>query len=930
MVDYGDIGISMSTTPTSPASQTPGGVSLPPLTRVGRFQVEAHLGTGGMGDVYRAWDPVLERSVALKLLRPGDREAGATERFRREALALALVSHPHVCQVYDLVEDPRGTFIAMELVDGLTLDQAALHMGTREKLQVVLGVAQALEAAHAKGIVHRDLKPHNVMVHPGQHGAPPLVKVLDFGLVRLVDARPAGQAAAPEGATPAYPTSHEDTAPQPAEPPSSGSVAALHGSGPHSWDGLTQAGMFMGSPGYASPEQIQGQSVGPGSDIFSLGILAWELLTGEHPFPGEGRARMKAIAHGERRDLKTKGLPAGTAELLKAMLEPHPFKRPSAARVSATLARLVRPRRVLPWVILSAAAAVALTAGALWQFGRGVLSDLPRQHAVRLAILPFDNATGDSRLDSIAGVILPEMLEMGLALPTRLAPIDALTLARARAGLKLAPKGPLAPGDQARLATALGAQVLLRGQLSRSPDGSLVFRYELADARGKVRHGGTAQQAGERTVVAMPLARLATQDLLRAVAPFAPSTRALPEVPAQVLEVYARAADLMEKGNFKDAAPAFQAATRAAPDYAPAVLGYARCLMHQADADPEPIFHWARWAARAQGNRILEMRALISLAVRQGERGQWEAADHTCREALALAGVLGEATSEAEVRALMGVNLQRRHLSGEALAELERALALYQNLGIPQAATHALNSLAVLERERGHLKEAEAHYQNALRTAQSYGDRWSEAFLNNNLGDLALALEGSFDHAEEHFRKAQELRAAIGDDRGMTYTLMGLGSVRQARGDYGGAEAMDQQFLAQARSTGLRPMEALALYNLGEVTRAAGRLEQARAWYRQSLALHQELKDTTMEVHCLAGEAECLARDGRAGMARTLLERARALSAQDTPYLLRTQAWLARAEGRTADAQALFARALAEARVQAPEIQSELKAAGAR
>ena len=161
----------------------------------------------------------------------------------------------------------------------------------------------------------------------------------------------------------------------------------------------------------------------------------------------------------------------------------------------------------------------------------------------------------------------------------------------------------------------------------------------------------------------------------------------------------------------------------------------------------------------------------------------------------------------------------------------------------------------------------------------------------------------------------------------MVYTLMGLATVQQARGDFTQAEALLGQFLEQARKTRLRPMEALALYNLGEVHRAAGRFPEARGYYQQSLPIHQELDDAVMEAHCLAGEAECLAREGRRGMAATLLERSRTLSAEDTPYTLRAQAWVARSEGRTDEARSLFTRALSEARIHAPEIQSELKAA---
>src|ERR1035437_9592493 len=147
----------MSNDPQPALPPPAGGRNLEPGTPVGRFLVESLLGVGGMGEVYRAWDPTLERSVALKALRScAASETGAPERFRREALALAQLNHPNVCQVHDWVEGPTGTFIAMDL--------AAPELKVREKLQILRCVALALEAAHAKGLVHRDLKPGNIMV----------------------------------------------------------------------------------------------------------------------------------------------------------------------------------------------------------------------------------------------------------------------------------------------------------------------------------------------------------------------------------------------------------------------------------------------------------------------------------------------------------------------------------------------------------------------------------------------------------------------------------------------------------------------------------------------------------------------------------------------------------------------------------------------
>ena len=908
---------------------------LDPLTRVGRFQVEALIGTGGMGEVYRAWDPTLERSVALKALRPGDRlEPGAAERFRREALALAQLSHPNVCQVHELVDEPGGSYIAMELVEGQTLDQAAESLSLLQKLQVLRFATLGLAAAHSKGIVHRDLKPRNVMVTEDRESHELRVKVLDFGLARLMD--PLGQVERPQpsfsGTSPAArqlleAAERKRVADREVTAEHRLAADSREESDTQAWGRITRAGTFMGSPSYASPEQIQGQAVGPASDVFALGILAWELLADEHPYPGEGRARMRSIVDGERRELKVRGLPSGTADLLKAMLETHPFKRPSAAKVAEVLGQLARPRRALRWSALAVGGALLLAVGVNLYLGRGIIPDLTRHRPARLAVLPFLNSTGDPRLDSTTRLILPEMLESALRDHPKLATLDPESVARARKAMRLAGDGPLHTEDRARLAGALGTQLLLTGTLTKGASNSFVLAYELSDAGGKVRYAGEAREAGERTAVVLPLARNLANALLKAVAPFTSHARTLPEIPAVALDAYARATELMDRGEFKDAAPAFQAAVQAAPDYAPAVLGYARCLSRLADTPAEPVYQWARWSARAQGNRIYEMKALHYLAIRLGDRGQWEASDRTAQEALRLAHELGESAFEAGVHATLGTTLQRRHKVPEAEAEYRQALALFASVGDKHSATRAMNNLAVVDRERGNLAGAESRYLEALQIVQSYGDKWGESFLLNNLGDLALAQEGSLDRAEAFYRRAEVLRKANGDENGLTYTLMGLASVAQARGELARAEDLDRQFLAQAQKTRLRPLEALALYNLGEVHRAEGNYEAARATYRQSLALHEELKDVGMEAHCLAGEAECLAREGRRGLARALLERLPALSAEETPYLLRAQAWLARSEGRTQEAQALFTKALGTARVQAPEIVAELKAA---
>ncbi|WLT30548.1 protein kinase [Geothrix sp. PMB-07] len=910
---------------------------LEPGDQVGRFQVEWMLGSGGMGEVYRAWDPTLERSVALKALRTSEeREHGAPERFRREALALAQLNHPNVCQVHDWVNGPGGTFIAMELLEGQTLDLVAPELKLQDKLQVIRSVALALEAAHAKGLVHRDLKPSNIMVAlgKGEHQTP-LVKVLDFGLARLMDPHAPGETQITPSPVPnlALLQALEEAERKQEAEQGEATLRRAEGdrrtpSGPHSWEQLTLAGTFMGSPSYASPEQIQGQAAGPSSDVFSLGIVAWELLAGEHPFPGEGKARMRAIIEGSRRELKVRGLPSGAADLLRAMLDAHPFKRPTAARVAQALGHLLRPRSVLRWTAIAVATAALLAVGANWFMGRGIIADLVRQRPARLAVLPFQNLTGDPTLDPILRHLLPEMLEAGLREHPKLAPLDLESVVRAQNTLHLS-EGSLSTIDLKRLASALGAPLLLRGGLRTDADGTYLLDYELLDASGAIRQSGRAQLGGKLTAgpASIPLARKVVGDLFKAVDPFAAShaRNPVPELPAKALEAYIRGAALIDKGDFKEAVPAFKEATRLAPDYPAAVLWYARGLSRVSDTPPEPVFQWARWAARAQGNRVMEMKALHELAVRYSDTGQWEASDQTCQEVLALARSMGQLDYEAGAHTTLGVTLQRQHKAAEAESAYQQSLALYQAVGDKLSATRVLNNLGVIEKERGNLKGAEARYTGALETVKSYGDRWGEAILTNNLGDLALAQEGGLDRAESFFRRAQSLREALGDQNGLVYSLMGLASVSQARGDLDRAEGLVRQFLELARKTDLRPMEALAVYNLGELNRTAGRYEAARGFYRESLALHEVLKDAVMEAHCLAGEAECLARDGHRGMAKALLERSRILSTEETPYILRSLACLARAEGRADEAKVLFAKALTGARSQAPEIVRELK-----
>jgi serine/threonine-protein kinase len=267
-------------------------VALSTRTRLGPYEILEPLGAGGMGEVYRARDPRLKREVALKLLPPDlASEAERLERFQREAETLAALNHPHIVTIFSVEEAEGLRFLTMELVEGKSLTKLIPRGGLAlpRFFQIAIPLTEAVSAAHEKGITHRDLKPGNVLVTEEDR-----VKVLDFGLAKL---RPEA------GAT-------EDS-----EAPT---VSA------------TDAGRVLGTAPYMSPEQAQGKAVDHRSDVFSLGIMLYEMVTGDRPFQGDTFAEVAASILRDTPPAVTErkaDLPRDLGKLIKHCLEKEPTRR---------------------------------------------------------------------------------------------------------------------------------------------------------------------------------------------------------------------------------------------------------------------------------------------------------------------------------------------------------------------------------------------------------------------------------------------------------------------------------------------------------------------------------------------------------------------------------------------------------------------------
>ena len=832
----------------------------------GRYEIIEELGTGGMGRVYRAYDRKIEEEIALKLIRPEiAAEKRTVERFRNEIKIARKITHKNVCRTHDLGEEGKGFFITMEYVRGedlKSLIRRTRALASATAVAYARQVAEGLGEAHRLGIVHRDLKPGNIMIDKdGQ------AKIMDFGIARSL----AGGGATAEGA-------------------------------------------IVGTPDYMSPEQVEGKPADQRADIYALGVILFEMVTGRTPFEGE---TVMAVAHKHLYEAApdpgtlNPDIPAALGRLILRCLEKEREKRyqgtgelladleaveaalPTAEHV-APKRKTITPREVtvkLPSrkVLVAAAAALALVVGgyAVWRLiirppVSPVPPGLPAAAAAAkkplLAIPDFENISNDESLDYLrAG--LPELLIPGLGQSRLLRVLRRDEIQEILKKLKLEEAKKYSIAQVKSISENGGASAVLTGSFMKAGDGILITVYLIDPCTGETVRSLSAKAGDEAAVMAevdglIPeIKRGLGLDPDAIAKDINKSVSQLGTASSEALKLYIEAHGFFERYELERSIPLFQKAIEIDPEFA---IAHAQLA----------------WAYHHSGRRrewMEHMEKAFSLADRMPEKDrlgiensyylQWE---ETYDKSLAAAYKLLELDPEA-----IGIyiNIQTAYMF---LREWEKVILASEEY-FKQGGRHpygytncalAYIRLGFNEVARGTLQEYfKIDPQNPIAL-----ELYAQTFVNEARYDLALAewekLPADYRATRRAVKQARDIHILMGDHEaakkdiakleslgdafsrangfnGMTYLYLG-------EGQFGAAVGQQRQAIDFFQKSGEADWESNFLQDLAFI-------QLRTRSYREALDLGRRARQLALDARDLGGQRLALAVQGAAllGLGRT-------------------------------------------------------------
>lgn len=806
-----------------------------------RYVILERLGKGSMGEVYAAWDPALDRKVAVKVLRPEHLEArpALVEQLRsrmiREAQALARLSHPNVVAIHDVGVAGPHVFLAMEFVSGKTLKQwlSDEPRTWREIVDVFLAAGEGLAAAHAEGLTHRDFKPDNVVV--GDDGR---VRVMDFGLAHA----------------------HQESAERAAPPEASVGDSAMRRT-------ITQPGALLGTPAYMSPEALYGRPTDFRSDEFSFCAALYEALYRVRPFAGEtpGAIALEMESHRLQPAPRTTQVPRRVHQLIVRGLELDPARRFQTMRPLLTQLRrrvsLMR-RRAQVAVVAGVAVAVALLAGLAVHRERtrcdGVASrlddvwDEPTRHAVEQALLgsgkPWAPAAWrdvQQRLDAYASEWVElrraacetragdtdEALGQNLVCLSRaLADLKAVSTLLARAEPDLAERAVAAASALPPL-DACGLDVATPQRPTPLEDSAL---EQLAAVKASLDAGRNREALDAATALVDRATSAADRGTLAEAQLLLATAQARLGEPARA-DATAEAAILLADRAGDDDLLARAWVER---------VGFA-AVAGSADAE-----RWVRFAEaavdRVSGGRVLHASLANNVGVLAYLRGRFADAVEAHRRALGLrVAQFGETHPlVARTHSNLGAALRAFGRVDEAAGEYRRALAIEEKVLDPThpAVAETLNNLANVLQQQGDLSGAlEAHQRALAIKTQAWGaDSLPVAVTLTNLAALLLD-RGEVTQAAASLERALHIKERLASPEALTVavTLTNLAQARRRQGLWADSALLDARALAirRARQGPGHPDLAYNLTGLGQAELGLGHPAKARASLEEALAL---------------------------------------------------------------------------------------------
>jgi tetratricopeptide (TPR) repeat protein len=809
-----------------------------------------------MGAVYKARDRELDRLVALKVIRP--ELAGLPEilqRFKQELILARKVTHRNVIRIFDLGEAEGLKFITMEFIEGRDLKSL---LGQEGKLspdravEIIQQVCLALEAAHAEGVVHRDLKPQNIMLD--QQGR---ASVMDFGIARSLEL-----------------------------------------------GGMTQTGAVMGTPEYMSPEQVRGEHVDTRSDLFTLGVIFQQLLTGALPYQAE-TAMASMFKRTKERAIPVREIDPAVPQILSDIvgkcleIEPeHRFQSarelydaleawkggagaPLGARSLRWARRALRNRAVMG----SAVAVLLVLLGGVVLRDR-LSSRSPGNSAApadmrSLAIISFRNASGDASLDWL-GSSLANMLNTDIGQSAHLRIVSLDRIHQTLKDLRIDANADLDPDTLRRIAELSNADTVVWGQYAKARE-NIHIDANLKDLKRQQTVAVTAEAAGEDALTGavnklaqsirgnLSLSSSALKEMEAAA--FTPSSTS-----AEAIRDFTEGLGLARQGKNLEAQKALQAAVQKDPNFA---LAYSRLgqvdvkLGYESDAEaasrqavqlseklptperylilaihaqimkdyPKAIEAYENLARAAPGDSDVQS----TLGGLYEDTGAFDKArDHYLKVTQA------EPKNANALLAMGRVEVDSGNLDS-GVDYFNRALALAIQFENQEQRALILQALGVVYRMLQKPDDALNYYQQALEIRRQLKDQLGIADSLRGIAAVEIS-KGQLAAALKVYLESIQIRREIGDKKGLGDTLIDLGYLYNSLGRYDDGLKAEKEALQIEHEAGDRSNEGLALNNIGIAYTEKSQYEDARTYFERALQLRQDLKvpqDIAQSLHNL-------------------------------------------------------------------------------